>query len=379
MRRTYTAGEWCFVDYAGMPARYVEPETGEVREVPVFVAVLAASDYVYVEAQPAADTASWIAGHVHAFADFGGVPAIVSPDNTKTAVKRACRYEPDLNPSYQEMAEHYGVAIVPARVRKPRDKAPGEAAVLVVERWMLAPLRNLTFFGLAALNDGIREQRTRVNERPLRGLGVSRRQLLESIERPALRPLPEQPYEFAVHARATVAPDYHVAFEQNFYSVPYELLHQRLEVRATRTIVEIYRHGLRIAAHARAFGVGRYITNPAHMPPHHRFVAEWSPQRFVRWGKAKGPATAAMVEALLAAKAHPEQAYRACLGLLRLADVHGAERLDNACRRALHFRATSYKAVKNILDAELDRVAVDEGPAAPPRSHELLRGGAYYS
>ena len=378
MRRMYKAGEWCFVDFAGMSGQYVDADTGEMREAAIFVAVLPASNYIYCEALAAQDLANWIAAHVNAFEEFGGVPAILGPDNTATAVRSPNHYEPDLNPTYREMAEHYGTAIVPARVRRPRDKAPVETAVQIVERWVLAPLRRKTFVGLAALNEAMAERLDVLNARTMRAIGRSRIDLLEDLERPALKPLPSRRYVFAERKVARVNIDYHIAYDGHFYSAPYQLVRQEVEVRATRTTLELFHRSRRAASHVRSYRRGRYTTQPEHMPPHHRFVAEWTPERFIRWGRKIGPQTGHMVEVILESRPHPQQAFRACLGLLRLADKHGPDRLEAACRRGLHFGLHTYKGVNNILDAELDRVALEETPVPKATTHRHVRGGAYY-
>jgi transposase len=378
MRLDHKAGEKAFVDYAGMKAPYIDVQTGEIREATVFVSVLGASDHIYAEAQRAAELEDWIGGHVNAFTHWQGVPAILVVDNLKTGVRHPCRYEPDLNPTYHEMARHYGIAVMPTRVRAPRDKAKVEVAVQVVERWVLAPLRNMTFFGLVALNEAIAERLEVVNSRSMRHLGQSRQELFEELDRPALKPLPERPYELAVWKKARVNIDYHVAFDHNYYSVPYELIGQEVEVRGTVRMVEVFAAGQRVASHHRSPVRGKHTTSPEHMPAGHRQYAEWTPERMVHWAQKIGPETAALVAAVMASRPHPEQGFRSCLGILRLAKRFGDERLEAAARRALRFDLLSYKRVKKILEDDLDSLPLDDLPNQPRAPHANVRGGQYY-
>ncbi|HEC33594.1 MAG TPA: IS21 family transposase [Chloroflexi bacterium] len=378
MRLTHKAGEKVFVDYAGQTVPIVDPETGEIHQAQVFIGVLGASNYTYVEAQWSQELPNWIGGHVRMFAFFGGVPEIVVPDNLKAGVKNPCRYEPDLNPTYQDLAEHYGVAVIPARSGKPKDKAKAEAGVQVAERWILARLRNRTFFSLAELNHAIRDLLGPLNERTMKHLERSRRELFELLDRPALRPLPEQPYVFAAWKKARVNIDYHVEFDKHYYSVPYTLIHEEVDIRATQSTVEILFKNERVASHPRAKSPGRHTTLAEHMPTAHQKYLEWTPERLVRWAQSIGPHTAQIVQALLDSRKHPQQAYRSCLGLLRMSQRYGEDRLEAACRRALPAGIISYKGVKNILEAKLDQVEPEEPPAVVPDSHENVRGQSYY-
>ena len=379
MRLAHKAGEKLFVDYAGQTLPVVRPQTDEVCQAQLFVAVLGASNYTYVEAQWQQDLPSWIGGHVRAFAFFGGVPEVVVPDNLKAGVQSPCRYEPDLNPTYHDLAQHYSVAVIPTRVRKPRDKAKVEVGVQVVERWIAARLRNQTFFGLADLNASIRTLLDELNNRPMRHLGQSRRQLFESLDRPALRSLPTQPYEFALWKKARVSIDYHVEFEKHFYSVPYRLIHKEVDLRATENTVEIFYQQQRQAAHPRSAVLGRYSTLSEHMPEAHQHYAEWSPERFLHWAEQLGPHVAQLVAAILSLRQHPEQTYRTCLGVLGLAKRYSAERLDAACQRALPAGIQSYKGVRNILEAQLDQLPLQEPAATALSDHANLRGPTYYN
>jgi len=378
MRLTHKGGEKVFVDYAGQTVPIVDPDTGEIRQAQIFIGVLGASNYTYVEAQWSQELPNWINGHVRMFSFFGGVPEIVVPDNLKAGVKTPCRYEPDLNPTYQDLAEHYGVAVIPARTRKPKDKAKAEVGVQVAERWILARLRNRTFFSLADLNQAIRELLDPLNRRTMKHLGRSRREFFELLDRPALRPLPEQPYEFATWKKARVNIDYHIEFKKHYYSVPHTLIHEEVDVRATESTVEIFFKNHRVASHPRLNSPGRHTTLSEHMPPAHQKYLEWTPERFVHWAQTIGPHTAQVVQTILDSRKHPQQAYRSCLGLLRLGKRYGDDRLEAACRRAFPAGITSYKGVKNILDAKLDQVEPEEPPTVIPESHENVRGESYY-
>lgn len=384
MRLSYPAGERMFVDFSGDKVPFVDPATGEVAEAEVFVSVLGASGMLYVEATRDQGLPSWLMAHVHAFEAYGGVTVAITPDNLKSGVTKASYYDPELNRSYSDLAEHYGTAILPTRAYRPRDKAAVEAGVQVVERWVLAPLRKHTFFSLGELNKAIREKVAELNERAFRGEPTSRRELFCELERPALKPLPATRYELAEWKRVTVNIDYHVEYSdssgRHYYSVPYTLVHQKLEVRATQSTVEAYKGGRRVASHPREHGRRRYITEPAHMPPSHRAHLEWTPSRLVDWARTVSPHAAALAEKILSSKPHPEHSYRACLGLMSLAKRYGNERLGAACERALASGAISYTSVKSILAQNLDRAPLQAPSAAPaPAEHDNLRGAAYYA
>jgi transposase len=381
MRQVHRAGEKCFVDYAGQKPQLVDPTTGEIVPVELFVAVLGASNYTYAEATRTQQVPDWIASHARAFAYFGGVTRAVVCDQLKSGVVVPCRYEPGLQRTYEDFAAHYGTAILPARPAKPRDKAKIEVAVQIAERWILARLRHETFFTLGALNARIAELLTDLNARPMRLYGVSRRALFERLDQPALRPVPAVPFVYGEWGKARVNIDYHVEIHRHYYSVPYELVHEVLDVRVGATTVEAFHRGQRIAAHPRDDTPGRHTTNPAHMPKAHQQHLEWTPSRLIQWAATIGPQTAALVEAILAERPHPEQGYRSCLGLLRLSRRVGPERLDAACARALAGGARSYRHVDSILKYGLDRLPpvapVAPLPLAPV--HEHLRGRTYYA
>lgn len=378
LRLPHKGGEAMEVDYAGMTVPIVNPETGEVSPAPVFVASLPASNYNYAEVQPSQELCHWIGGHVRAFGFIGGVPKILRPDNLKAGVKSPNYYEPDLNPTYQDMAEHYGVAVLPARVRKPRDKAHVENGVQNVERWVIAPLRDRTFFSVQEANQAFRPLLEALNGRQMAHLGKSRRELFEELDRPALRPLPERPYEFALWKLARVNLDYHVAFERHFYSVPHTLAHQEVNLRVTERLVEVFHKGAPVAVHPRSAAAGRFSTCAEHMPSHHRFVLELDAGWLLRQAEAVGPHTVQYVTALLQSRRFPEQAYRSCLGILSLTRKHDPARLETACQRTLAAHLLSYKDVKNELDALARISAPASAELTPLPAHEHVRGETYY-
>jgi transposase len=381
MRQVHRAGEKLFIDYSGKKPEVVDPQSGEVREVELFVAVLGASSYTFAEATESQRSADFIASHVRAFAYFGGVAELLVPDQLKSGVTRACRYEPGLQRTYEEMAEHYGTAVLPARPRKPKDKAKVEVAVQVVQRWILAVLRHETFFSLAALNARIRSLLGPLNDRPMRAYRASRRELFLRLDQPALRPLPAQPFVFAEWKLAKVNIDYHVELDGHYYSVPHVLVGEAVELRFTAATLEAYHRGQRVASHVRSRRRGRHTTDPSHMPKSHQKHMAWTPSRLIHWGESVGEATGALVAAILADRPHPEQGYRSCLGILRLGKRYGDDRLEAACARAQRVRARSYRHVESILKNGLDRVepvprSTDPHPRLP--LHENVRGSDYY-
>ncbi len=381
MRQVHRAGEKLFTDFAGLKPHWIDPETGEVHEAELFVAVLGASNLTYAEALESQRVPHWIAAHTRAVEYCAGVPAAVVPDQLKAAVTGPCRYEPTIQRTFEEWAAHYGTVILPARPAHPRDKAKVEAGVLVAERWILARLRHQSFFSLAELNARIAELVEELNARVMRRYGKSRRALFEELERSALRPLPGQRFTYAEWTRVKVSIDYHVQVDHAYYSVPFRLVGEHLDARCAAATVELFQRGERVAAHARAVRRGQYRTDAAHMPSAHRQHRDWSPSRLIAWAAKVGPSTAALVEAILADRPHPEQGYRSCLGIMRLARGYGAERLEAAAARALAARARSYKHVESILKHGLDRLpARTTAPSSttPPAAHEHIRGKDYY-
>lgn len=382
MRQSHRPGEKLFVDYCGPTVAVVNPDTGEERQAQVFVAVLGASSYTYAEATWSQSLPDWIGSHVRAFSFYGGLVEVVVPDNLKSAVSKACRYEPDLNPVYQQMAAHYGVAVVPARPYRPKDKAKAEVGVQLVERWILMRLRKQTFFTLASLNQAIRFLLDDLNRRPFKKRPGSRYEQFELLDQPVLKPLPDSPYEYRDIKKARVHLDYHVEYQGHYYSVPYQLVKQAVMVHAGDSTVAVFHEGKQVALHPRAHGQGSHTTDPNHMAKAHRKHQEWSPQRFLRWSAQIGPHTTAVVEYQLASRRHPEHGYRACLGLLNLTKKYGKERLEAACRRAKHIGAMNYKSIASILDKSLDRVPLEtnaaEAQTSLPFTHDNVRGADYY-
>lgn len=379
MRQEHKLGEKLFLDWAGDTLALTDALTGEVRPCYLFVAVLGASNYLYAEPSLSQDLEAFLAAHVRMFAFFGGVPELLVPDNQKTGVTKASLYEPDLNPTYTSLAEHYGCAVLPTRPHKPRDKAKVEVGVLLAERRIIARLRKRTFFSLAELRAAVAEEVRALNERPFQRLPGSRRSVFEAEERPALRPLPARPYEHHARKKARVHIDYHVELLGHRYSVPYQLTGEAVEIRYTDAVVEIFHDGLRVASHLRSFLKGRATTDFAHMAPAHQAVADWSEERFARWARSVGPETERLISAVLAGYPHPALAYRSCLGILRLAERYEPSRLERAAARSLAFGGASYKSVSHVLKAGLDREALPAARAYPePLFHENLRGADYF-
>lgn len=379
MRQVHVAGEKMFVDYAGATMEVIDPLTGEVRTAQIFVAALGASSYTYAEATWTQALPNWIGSHNRAFAYFGGVPRQVVPDNLKSGVVKACLYDPEINRTYADMAAHYDIAIIPARPRKPRDKAKVEVAVQVVERWILARLRNRRFFSLAELNQAIHEALEELNRRVTKHLGASRRQLFEALDQPALNPLPTEPFPYAEWKQRRAGLDYHVEVAKHYYSVPHALVRQKLWARITERTVEVFHKGKRVAAHMRAPSNRRHTTVDEHMPSSHRRYANWTPDRIRRDAAANGPNTEILIDVILRRKPHPEQGFRSCIGILRLAKTHGSERLETACEKALLIGAHSYSSLASILKNNLERrksrQASDGGPAI---DHPNIRGPHYF-
>jgi transposase len=380
MRQNHAGGDKLFIDYTGdtVPV-IVDRLSGKTRPAQIFVAVLGASNLTYAEASWTQALADWIGAHTRAFEAIGGVPQLLVPDNTKVAVIKACLYEPQVNRTYADMAAHYDTAILPARPHRPRDKAKVEAAVLIIERWLLGRLRHRRFYGLAELNAAIRELLGQLNEkRPIRRLGVTRRALLEELDRPHLKPLPAEPYDYAEWRLRRVGVDYHVEVEAHFYSVPYRFARREVEVRLTPRTVELFLKGERIAAHLRSSGNHHHTTVPEHMPSSHRRYADWTVQRIRQEAAAIGPATAALCELILERRPHPEQGFRSCLGIVRLLRPFGADRLEAAAMRAIEIGTLTDSSVRSILDNKLDSTAPKPASDAVPVLHRNIRGPRYY-
>jgi transposase len=382
MRQVHRAGEKLFIDYSGDTVEVIDAASGEIRAAQIFVAVLGASKYTYAEASWTQTLPDWIASHIRCLEFLGSVPALFVPDNLKSAIKKACRYEPEATSTYAEMAGHYGAAILPARPYRPRDKAAVEMSVLVVQRWILARLRNRRFFSLAALNAAIAALLRDLNHRPFKKLPGSRASAFESLDRPAMKPLPVQRYEYAEWHKAKVGIDYHVEADRHYYSVPHPLVGQHVEVRLTAATIECFLKGRRVAAHVRSYQRGGFTTLPEHMPDSHRRHAQWTPGRLLNWGERIGPGTRAVVQWQLEHRPHPEQGYRSCLGLLNVAKTYGEARLEAACRRALTIGSPTRKRVLAILEAKLDQhpdlFPPTTAPTTATRTHENVRGADYF-
>lgn len=380
MRQVHKAGEKLFIDYCGPTIPIVNPDTGEVYQAQVFVATFGASNYTYAEATRSQQKADWIQSHVNAFEFFGGVPEVLVPDNLRSAVTKTCRYEPVINDSYQHLARHYKTTVIPARPYKPKDKAKAENAVLVVERWILARLRNHTFFTLAELNQHIRFLLDDLNNRPFKKLPGTRRSQFEALDQPALQSLPSQPYYYTEFKWARVNIDYHIEYDKHYYSVPHHLVKHQIEVQATRDLVRLFFKGKQVAVHSRSQLKGAHSTDAAHMPQSHRKQNEWSPGRLLSWAKKLGPNVTHLVSIFLDKKRHPEQAYRACLGLLNLSRSYDTTRLDNACARAIAIGAFNVRSVKSILEKGMDQLVdmPSSTQEASSSNHSNVRGSSYY-
>ena len=380
LRQEHRAGEKLFIDYAGQTVPIIDRSTGEIIEAQIFLATLGASNYTYAEATLSQDLPSWIKSHVRAFEFFGGVPEILVPDNLKAGITNPCRYEPDINPTYQELAQHYGTVVIPARAGKPKDKAKVESAVLVAERWILAALRNHSFFSVAEINKAIAPRLPELNNRKFQRLDTTRRQLFETIDKPALKPLPSRPYEYAEWKKARVNIDYHIEIYRHYYSVPYQLIKQEVDARVTDTTVEVLFKNRRVASHLRSYQQGGFTTLPEHMPKSHQKYLEWTPSRIIKWAGENGPKTQKLLTHILDSRPHPEQGFRSCLGIMGLAKHYCPERLEASCARAILIKAYSYKSVNSILKNGLDRqpLLFDQTETTPPVTHENIRGKYYY-
>lgn len=380
MRMEHKAGEKLFIDFCGPTVPVINPDTGEVRQSAIFVTAMGASGYAYIEACEGQDMASWLNANSHCLTFMGGVPELLVPDNLRSAVSQPDRYEPVINQSYQALANHYGTVVLPARPRKPKDKAKAESTVQLVERWVLARLRNRTFYTLAELNQAIRQLNHELNQRPMRHYGgMSRTERFELLDKPLLRPLPSSPYEYGEYRSAKVGLDYHVEYDKHWYSVPHELVGNRVELIATQRLVQIRHQGLCVATHPRSHLRYRHTTQTLHMPANHQGQSGWTPERLRHWAAAIGPSTLKVVEAIQASKSHPEQAYRTVLGLLSLQRQYESERLENACAFALNRGCTRRIFIANVLkygreDSDAQSVILQPEPII----HDNLRGPESY-
>ncbi|MBW1895168.1 MAG: IS21 family transposase [Deltaproteobacteria bacterium] len=379
LRQRHNAGEKLFIDYAGHTVSVHDPKTGKITNAQIFIAVLGASNYTFAEATPSQALPYWIKSHIHAFEFFKGVPQILVPDNLKSGITHPSRYEPDVNPTYNDMALHYGTAVVPARPRKPKDKAKAENAVKFVESWIMAALRNHTFFSFAELNKAIAQKLTELNNKKFQKLETTRREMFEKIDKPALKPLPVAGYEYAEWKKARINIDYHIEFDRHYYSVPYQLRKEQVDIRFTDTTVEVLFKNKRVASHLRNYKKGAFTTYREHMPKSHQQYLEWTPSRIIKWAGKNGPETAQLVMGIMDSRRHPEQGFRACLGVMRLGKRYSNERLEKACERAIAIKSYSYKSVESILKKGLDKVPLQKEPdPTNPIDHFNIRGTQYY-
>ena len=379
MRQTHKAGEKLFVDYAGKTVPIVSHVTGEMRTAQIFVAVLGASNYTFCEATWSQKLPDWINSHVRAFEYLQGVPEIVVPDNLKSGVTNACRYDPDINPSYQQLAAHYGVALVPARPLKPKDKAKAEVGVQIIERWILARLRHHTFFSLAELNHCIKALLEEVNNKPFKQLPGTRNSWFESLDKPALNPLPKHAYQYTEIKTVKVNIDYHVQYDKHIYSVPHQLVGEKIELHAKENLIELYFHHKRMASHARKYYPGT-TTCAEHMPIQHEKHQQWNAARLMSWAQAMGDEVLLWVQTLLQQKKHEEQAYRVCLGLLNLSRSYPKERVNKACAIANQNQLYRLKQIKAVLRSNQDALLTKEMKTQLilPQEHENIRGPASF-
>lgn len=379
MRQSHKAGEKVFVDYSGMKVPWIDVKTGEVCDAEIFVGCLGASQYIFAEATKSQQLPDWIDSHIHMFEFFGGVSEIVVPDNLASGVTKAHRYDPDINANYQHFSEYYGVAIIPARVATPRDKAKVENAVGVVERQILAPLRHHTFTSIAEINEEIKKAVTRLNHQPFQKMKTSRYELFETIDKPALKSLPSERYQHAIYKKAKINIDYHFTLDDHYYSVPYQWVGKQVEIRATHKIVECFYQQQRLALHARSYKKYQFTTLEKHMPKAHLQQKQFSEAMLKNWANRIGPHTLEFIEYMMKSRAFPQQAYRACLGLLRLSKSFGGARLEKACHKGLIVGATRYQQIeallKNKLEGEPEQTTTADNTTP---GHNNIRGAHYY-
>ena len=379
LRQEHLAGEKLFIDYAGQTVPILNPDTGQIDlEAQIFIATMGASNYSYTEATASQKLPDWIKAHIRALEFFGGVPQILVPDNLKSGVTHPCRYEPDVNPTYLDLARHYDTTVIPARPGKPKDKAKVESSVLIVERWILAALRNHRFFSLAELNQTIAEKLVVFNQRPLQKMKVSRKHLFETIDKPALDPLPAHRYEYAWWKKVRVNIDYHIEVDQHYYSVPYQLRGKQLEVSVTATTIAVFHKNRRVASHRKSLRKYHHTTVPEHMPKAHQKHLEWSPSRIISWAGKTGLSTQRMVTEIMQRRSHPEQGFRSCLGVMRLAKRYTPMRLEKACQRAVAIGAYTFKNVESILKSGLDKQPLTPVENRHAAVHPNIRGSRYY-
>lgn len=380
MRQQHKGGEKLFVDYCGPTITITCPTTQEKRTAQIFVAVLGASNYTYAEATYSQQLEDWVMSHARCFEFLGGVPDVVIPDNLRSAVSKTCRYEPDLNPTYHQLAEYFNVAVIPARPYKPKDKSKAEVGVQIVERWIMARLRNQIFHSLAQLNHEIAKLLDMMNNKVMKQYQQSRKQLFDMVDKNALKPLPEKPYQYTQIKTVRVHIDYHVEIEKHYYSVPYLWVKKQLRAHISNQLVQLYYDGTLIAQHPRSNRLGGHTTQTHHMPKAHQKQHEQSPINLRSWALSIGDYTHQVVELLLNSKRHPEQAYRTCLGGLSLAKTYSKERLERACYRAICMNTTTHRSIKQMLQKGLDQQPLPTLQTEPekPITHSNIRGTDYY-
>lgn len=378
MRQVHKAGEMTFVDYAGQTMPITDRETGEVRQAQIFLAVLGASNYTYAEASWTQTLPDWVDSHSRAVEFFGGATELTVPDNLRSGVSKAHRYDPEINPTYHEWARHFGTAIMPTRARKPKDKAKVEGGVLVAERWVLAALRNQTFFSLDELNAALRKLCQKLNERPFQKLPGSRYSEYLRLDRPALKPLPTTPFSFGEWSKQRVGPDYHVEADRHYYSVPSDLVGETVDIRVAKGTVEVFRNGRRVTSHRRSREAGCKTTIREHMPIAHQRYLDWTPEKIEAWAETAGYETFCFFQAILADRSHPRVGYRACQGVIRLGKTYPLDRIEAACRRANLLGITRVDSLASILANGLDRLPVSPPADTVAIEHENIRGADYY-
>jgi transposase len=378
MRQRHIGGEKLFVDYSGKKPKIRDFRTGEEREAELLVMAWGASQYIYAEAQESQQLPCWIMGHRRGYEYFGCAPHIEVDDNLKSAVTKACRYDPDVNLTFTEFATHYGVAVIPARPRKPKDKPKAENAVLLVQRWILACLRHRVFYSVAELNRAIIELLEVFNDKQMQRLPKSRRQLFEELDKPNALPLPAEPFVYREWSFPTVAFDYHIEVDHHFYSVPWTLAKKKVSVRTTENAVEVFHHQDRVALHLRSRAEYQYTTLTEHMPPAHQKYAEWTPARIFKWAQEIGPATHKLIEKVIKTKFHPQQGFRPSMGILRLGKTYGNDRLEAAAVIALTFGFVRVQQITDLLRNGRDKQA-KQGPTATVKNRVNIRGRGYYT
>jgi transposase len=378
MKQTHKAGDKTFIDYSGMTFDIIDPATGEIRSTEIFIGVLGASNYTYAEATWSQQLPDWIASHVRMFEYFGGASALLVPDNLKSAVTKACRYDPDVNPTYAEMVSHYNTAVLPARPYRPKDKSKAEGSVLLVQRWILARLRNETFVGLFELNQAIKKWLKILNNKPFKKIPGCREELFESLDKPQLIPLPKIKYEYKAYKHPKVHVDYHVEIDGHYYSVPYKHVGDRLDVWYNNNVVECFYQSKQIAIHQYSELKGKHTTLTEHMPKSHQKKSEWSKPRFLNWASNIGINTHKITEHILDSKTHEEQGFRACLGFLGLSKKYTPEKLEQACEYAILNNVKIAKSVKTILQKEIYKHQNIGLTINKPITHDNIRGSEYY-